>query len=141
MALDGGGGGGGGGPVGAGNPFTGVASTLEHIGRGKYAAWTGQITASGSNYSTALEFRSPSAAIMADISWIINRANLGASEDVSMRISMNNTVVWDGLTQYSYWISNPLKLCIPSYTEFKMEFMTSDANDIVFTGVLVAEEV
>jgi len=140
MALDGGGGGGGG-PVGAGNPFTGTASTLEHIGNGKFAAWTGTITSANSNYSTALEFTSPSAALIADISWIVNRANLGSAADVAMRITMNGAVVWDGITQYSYWLENPLKICIPSYTEFKMEFMTSDTDDIIFTGVLVAEEV
>tara|TARA_Y100000034_G_scaffold11446_1_gene11942 strand:+ start:223 stop:639 length:417 start_codon:yes stop_codon:yes gene_type:complete len=134
-------GGGPGGPVGAGNPFTGAASTLEHIGGGKYAAWTGEIISSNSNYSTALEFTSPSAAIVAEISWIVNRSALGAAADIAMRVTMNGAVVWDGITQLGYWIENPFKIIIPSYTEFKMEFMTSDTDDIIFTGVLVAEEV
>ena len=136
-------GGGPGGPVGAGNPFTGVASTLEHIGGGKYAAWTGQIIASNGNYATALEFTSPSAAIIASISWVVNRSNLGGSEDICMRLTMNGAVVWDSNNQLGYDANHltDMRILIPSYSEFKMEFMTTDTNDITFSGVLVAEEV
>ena len=134
-------GGGGAGNTAGSNP-SGVSKSLSYMGNGQYAGWTGQITATGGNYSTALDFVSPDVPVKATISWVVNRANLGASEDICMRLTMNGVVIWDSNNQLGYDANHltNMDVWIPAYSRFQMEFMTTDANDITFTGTVTGVE-
>ena len=132
------GGPGGGGPVGAGNSFTGAAQTLEFMGAGVWAGWSGEQTLPVETDVTLFEFLSPLKSLMGKFGFAGNIVNGGASNDFQIKITYDNIVVFN-LAQ-SGVIDRPgnmgpfptPRMIIPSGTNVKVIMQQSE--DVVMTG-------
>jgi len=144
MALDGGGGG----PVGVTNPFTGSASTLEFIGNGTWAGWSGQQTTTNGSPTTVFDFMSPSQSLKSIINWAIDRTDLnyGSGTFISLEIKFNGTTVFmsKALGQWSdggYTNITEFNLVIPTRTEVEIIIGTTDGDAIPMTVNVTAQEI
>ena len=142
MALDGGGGG----PVGVTNPFTGSANTLEFIGNGTWAGWSGQQTTTNGSSTTIFDFISPSQSLNSIINWAIDRTDLDYNKFISLEIKFNGTTVFfsKGLGHWSdggYSNLTEFSLVIPTRTAVEMIIDTTDTDAIPMTVNITAEEI
>ena len=143
MALDGGGGG----PVGSANSFTGTASSIEAMGNGVWAGWSGLIQPAEGT-AEALNFLSPNKGLIADMGWFVNFDEIAANKFISFAISLNGTTVASvqgELSNSSDWSTSfPFvipSLIIPSQSEVIVLLGTDATNDIPMYVTLVGKEI
>ena len=86
--------GGPGGAGGAGNPasFTGTASTLDAMGRGVWAGWSGQQPTSNETLE-AFNFLSPNKGLIFELGWVADFASLTSGRYLSLEVKLNGTSV------------------------------------------------
>jgi len=94
MQRDGGPAGGGPGAGGAGNPagFTGTASTIEAMGGGVWAGWSGKQQPSNETVE-AFNFLSPNTGLIVDLGWMVDFIDLTANRAVALEVKISNSVV------------------------------------------------
>ena len=149
MGLDGGGGGGSLGGV--SNPFTGTASTLEFIGSGTWAGWSGEKN-SATAYADAnqfFNFTSPSTALKArltvGVDWTLFSTGAG---QFFLRIQLNGATVFAGATEVAASEQSQapgiyiVDFVIPERSEVVIDLKTpTDAESAIATALIVAQEV
>ena len=147
MALDGGSGGG---PLSSSNPFTGVANTLEFIGNGIWAAWTGvNLLNDGTGALDALAFTSPGVSLNCEFQTYLDTAPLTEqNKGVLCNITFNGVQVIRSKVTISqnqseqetpFWL--PMKVVIPAFTEVVVTYECNDAGGARFSGTLVGTEI
>ena len=142
-----GGGPGGGGPIGSGNPFTGPASTIEAMGNGVWAGWSGKQDPNNSS-AEAFNFLSPNKGLIVEIGWMGDFAELTAGRYISCEVKLSNSVVLfmrgqltsanDLPTSFPYTFP---ALVIPANSEVVITVATNEDDNVDQFVTIVGREI
>lgn len=134
-------------PLGASNPFTGVGSALEYMGRGYWGGWSGIVTATNATDGTLFSFLSPSNALDVTMCIIVNKDDISGNQNIGWRLSLDgievarfNTGTIDPNVVPALDV-DPVYFIIPSRSLVIIEATTTDTDSIGFSGLIRAQEI
>ena len=142
-----GGGPGGGGPTGSTNPFTGGQTSLDYMGNGVWAGWSGAVSATSGSDGTLYEFTSPSVGLRVIGSFSFDENNLNANAFLGLKIKLNTITIYNmrvkksadaGFTNLD---SDAISFVIPAFTEVLITSITDDGDNIATQLNLVCDQI
>ena len=135
-------------PVGVSNPFTGVGTALEYMGRGYWGGWSGIVTATSGANGNLFSFLSTSNALDVTLCVTINKDSLSSNQSMGWILKLDgitvaqfNTGTLEGSTTLPTLDVDPVYFIIPSLSQVVIECTTSDSDDIAFSGLIRAREI
>jgi len=138
---------GGGPPGGVSNSFTGTASTIEAMGNGIWAGWSGLKEPNNSTVE-AFNFLSPNTGLIIETGWFVNFDGISSGKFLQIVVSLNGTTVIDQkgeMVGTADWPGTfPFVIpdfVIPSQTEVIIQVATDEGVAVPMYITLVGKEI
>lgn len=138
-------GGGGGGILGVSNPFTGTSQSLEFMGGGTWAGWSGSVTATNGTNGTLFNFRAPGKGLKVTASFSVDASLMSSNKVAGIIVKIDGTIVYD---QKIFWSSSTAQpdfdifyFVIPGKSLINIENYTTDDDNVPMALTLVCEQI
>jgi len=123
-------------PLGSSNPFTGGQNSIDYMGNGVWAGWSGNQPATSGADGTLYNFTSPGVGLKVIGSFSFSENNLGANQQLGLKIKLNGITIYEmrvkkssdaGFTNLD---SDAIGFIIPAFTEVLITSFTDDTDNI-----------
>jgi hypothetical protein len=134
-------------PIGSTNPFTGGQTSIDYMGSGVWAGWSGSVSATQGSDGTLYNFKSPGVGLKVLGSFSFDENNLNANAFLGLKIKLN------GITMYNMRVkkssdagftnldSDSIRFIIPAFTEVLITSFTDDTDNIPTLLNLVCDQI
>ena len=133
-------------PIGSTNPFTGGQTSIDYMGSGVWAGWSGSVSATQGSDGTLYNFKSPGVALKVLGSFSLMKI-FNANAFLGLKIKLN------GITMYNMRVkkssdsgftnldSDSIRFIIPAFTEVLITTFTDDTDNIPTLLNLVCDQI